>query len=172
MLRTNKLIPIATYLVLLTFSTQCFGVMINTDTLAAGKRSQSEYFNTNLDSRLTVKVQIVGGVGSPGVYHLPDNSTLLEALSLAGGATNNADLSKVYVRRMVGNETKSFQYDLPSLMKDTSKPLPTISNRDTILIEPQSTQASTTLAMVATIMGIISSGLLAYVTINNITKNK
>ena len=132
-------------------------------------RGQAEYYNSNEEKRLTNQVNLVGGVNSPGVYHFPDNTNLMEAISLAGGYLSNADLSKVYIKRNTDNGLKIYQYNLADSMQD-NKDFPAIRNMDTVLIETQDTSVTSTLTLVATLLGIVSSSLLIYVTVNNLNK--
>ena len=43
----------------------------------------------------SIFVYVCGSVGSPGVYELPEGSRVFEALSLAGGTLEEADLSSI-----------------------------------------------------------------------------
>ena len=171
-MRRTTLTVLSTYLLLLTFTSQCYASSLGLESLGSLKRGQSEYFNTNLDQRLSIEIQVVGGVGSPGIYHIPDTSTIVDALSLAGGTSPNSDLGKVHLRRTEGGKYKTVVYDLAQVMHDDSKPLPGLMNHDIIMIEPQSAAVGNNLALIATILGIISSGLLAYVTVHNIQQGK
>ncbi len=48
-----------------------------------------------------VIVHVVGAVRNPGVIELPENSRVLDALELAGGATEEADLTGINLARIV-----------------------------------------------------------------------
>ena len=171
-MRRTTLTVLSTYLLLFTFTSQCYATSLGLESLGGLKRGQSEFFNTNLDQRLTIQIQVVGGVLSPGIYHIPDTSNLLDALSLAGGLNPNSDMGKVHLRRTEGAQAKSIDYDLTEVLRDTSKPLPALANHDIIMIEPQNQTVSYNLALIATIIGIVSSSLLAYVTVHNIQQGK
>lgn len=47
----------------------------------------------------SVSVSVIGEVGKPGVYQIPTESNLLDAITQAGGPTGNADLERVMVIR-------------------------------------------------------------------------
>jgi len=49
----------------------------------------------------TLVVDVAGGVKKPGVYSLPANSRVTDAISAAGGAKKGADTSEVNLARMV-----------------------------------------------------------------------
>jgi hypothetical protein len=159
-------------LTLLSFTSQAFAVGLLSELSGGSKRGQAEYYNTNEDQRLTMKIQLVGGVTSPGVYHFPDNVTLLEALTLAGGTVATADLGKVHVRRFESGETKTFTYNLTDVMSDAKSEVPRLKNHDLVMIETKDTSTQNNLVLLSTIFGIITSGLLIYVTTNNLTKAK
>lgn len=129
------------------------------------QRSQAEYFNTNKDQRFEVKVNMVGGVQMPGVYHLPDNTNLLEAISLAGGTVNNADLSNVYVKRpTTGGTFETFHYDLSKMVADKDQHLPPIGDHDTVLVETSNASQNwvLTLTILTTVLGIMATGYVFY----------
>jgi polysaccharide export outer membrane protein len=46
-----------------------------------------------------IKVSILGEVRKPGVYYLKNTDQILEALAMAGGATDKANLKKAKLRR-------------------------------------------------------------------------
>lgn len=55
--------------------------------------------NVNLGKLRTIKVYVVGEVASPGDYNLTSLSTLINALSAAGGPTKNGSLRKIQINR-------------------------------------------------------------------------
>lgn len=64
------------------------------------------------------RFNILGAVRAPGSYKVQSASTLLEALSLAGGELPSADLSKARLTRQSGNETVSYTLDLESYLRE------------------------------------------------------
>ncbi|MGZ3713079.1 MAG: polysaccharide biosynthesis/export family protein [Bdellovibrionota bacterium] len=115
--------------------------------------SEAEYFNINHDKRMTIQVNFLGGVQRPGIHHIPDNLHLLEAISLAGGVTSDADAGKVYIKRK--SKDKQFQtlsYDLGSILSDDSAQYPELRNNDTILIDTKS-HAADKLLVALSILG-------------------
>jgi polysaccharide biosynthesis/export protein len=67
-------------------------------------------------------VLVLGEVAKPGSHELPREARLLDALSLAGGATDRADLHRVTVARAGAGSTRTLDL-LPLLTKgDTSNP--------------------------------------------------
>lgn len=54
-------------------------------------------------SQYTVNIQVLGQVNRPGILTIPVGLDVQSALSLAGGATEFADLSKIHVLRKIKN---------------------------------------------------------------------
>jgi len=62
---------------------------------------------------LSFKVTVLGELRSPGVYYNYSSSmTVLEAIGMAGGVTENAQLSQLLVVRRTPTGSKSFRLDL------------------------------------------------------------
>jgi hypothetical protein len=64
------------------------------------------------DSRLLIEVHVWGEVNKPGLYRVPDGSTALDAISLAGGPTQFAALSKVKLTHPAGTSPRRQRIDL------------------------------------------------------------
>ena len=67
-------------------------------------------------------VYVFGHVREPGAYPLPEETMLLQALSMAGGLTTRASASRIQVVRMVGDR----QYELRVGLLDMIQPGDTI----------------------------------------------
>jgi len=67
-------------------------------------------------------VYVFGQVRNPGAYPLPEETMLLQALSLAGGLTDRASASRIQVVRMVGGR----RYELRVALTDMVEPGDTI----------------------------------------------
>jgi len=62
---------------------------------------------------LSFKVTVLGELRSPGVYYNYSSSmTVLEAIGMAGGVTDNARLSQLLVVRRTPTGSKSYRIDL------------------------------------------------------------
>ena len=81
----------------------------------AGKKKQAE----------TVTVYIVGEVNEPDIYTLPKGCRVADVLKAAGGATDNADISKINLARILNDEDKidvpSFDDNIAAEEKDDNK---------------------------------------------------
>jgi polysaccharide export outer membrane protein len=63
------------------------------------------------------KIYVYGQVRSPGAFTMPKNLTVLQALSLAGGATERAATNRLRVARIVNGERKEFDIKLPDPLR-------------------------------------------------------
>ncbi len=128
------------------------------------ERGQAEYFNSNRDQRFEIKVNLVGGVQTPGIYHLPDTTNLIEAISLAGGTVTNADLGNVYVKHPTPSGFETHHYDLSKIISNPEMKFPQITDRDTILIETTNTSQNLVVALsiIGSVLGILTTGYLFY----------
>jgi polysaccharide export outer membrane protein len=85
---------------------------------------------------LTYKISILGEVRNPGVYHNYNKSiTILEAISMANGTSDYANVRKVLVIRPTPKGNKSFRLDLTKKEMLTSEAYYLLPN-DVVYIEP------------------------------------
>lgn len=66
----------------------------------------------------TIKIYVTGEVQKPGFYNVEANMRGLDAINLAGGFTEAADIQKVNVTRILKDGT---QINVPALKKNTTK---------------------------------------------------
>lgn len=62
------------------------------------------------------RVYVSGQVRNPGAYSVPEGTTVLQALALAGGATEDASLGRLRIYRLVGGEQKTIRVDLEDVV--------------------------------------------------------
>ena len=62
-------------------------------------------------------IYVFGEVKSPNAYPVQKDTTVLQALSLAGGATEHAALNRIEIVRMVEGETKRIKVKLDDIVK-------------------------------------------------------
>jgi len=62
-------------------------------------------------------VYVFGEVKNPGSYPIRSDTTVLQALSLAGGATERAALNRIRIVRMVKGEKKEIRAKLDDLVQ-------------------------------------------------------
>ena len=81
---------------------------------------------------------ILGQVNKPGIYDIPDESSLnlLEAIGMAGGFTKIANPSKVIVKRTVNGQETTINIDAKQFLKkqNTGETIPQVLSGDTINI--------------------------------------
>jgi len=58
------------------------------------------------DEIKTIFVDVGGEVSSPGLYELPENSRINDAINMAGGVTDKADLTTVNLAYILSDATK------------------------------------------------------------------
>jgi polysaccharide biosynthesis/export protein len=65
------------------------------------------------------KIVVLGEVKTPGVFHIQEPTSTIEAISLAGGFTNDADLRDVYLVRggLSGQTATVARLDVKSLLR-------------------------------------------------------
>jgi hypothetical protein len=66
-----------------------------------GEGNVREFFSSNRDKRFLIRIHLWGDVGLAGVYYLPDNTTLLDALGYAGGGTGVLAKTEISLSRVV-----------------------------------------------------------------------
>ncbi|MDR3090680.1 MAG: helix-hairpin-helix domain-containing protein [Clostridiales bacterium] len=85
-----------------------------------------------------IKVYILGEVANPGVYLANERDRVEDVLSLAGGATDQADLAKVNLAEYVSDEQKII---IPKVGDETFAPEPA---KETTKSKPAPTQTAST----------------------------
>ncbi len=155
----------------------CFSLLANTipvqalaldleKSFSGQSAGQAEYFNSNKDKRMLIRVNILSGVAKPGTHEIPDNTNLLDALALAGGFNQEADFSKVYLKRKSlqnKNQFETMEFDVEEMIQDKQIAYPALQNNDTILIDPRpktDQRMITALTIIATTVSIIGGVIL------------
>ncbi len=97
-----------------------------------------DYFvdpQVSITIKVYAKFNILGEVKRPGSYELSGPTTVIDAISMAGGFTDIASQNKVKVVRKYGNETKAIKVPVRSILKtgDSSKNI-YLKKGDTIVV--------------------------------------
>jgi len=85
--------------------------------------SGSMEHNVNLHDGDTIfvpraeSVYVFGQVKTPGAYAIQQNTTVLQALSLAGGVTENGAMNRIRIVRLMNGEKKEIKVKLTDLVK-------------------------------------------------------
>ncbi len=85
----------------------------------------------------TLTISILGEVNRPGPYKLASQegeTTLLEAIAMAGGFSNVANVKKIKIIRTEGSEKKTYQVNAEEILKGKKKDVPLKAN-DLIVVE-------------------------------------
>lgn len=75
------------------------------------KRLSLNYFNLSKPNKFNFEVIVIGGVKSPGVYLVPEGTSLVEVVALTGGATDESIFENV---KLIRSKSKN-----PELRSDT-----------------------------------------------------
>ena len=92
-----------------------------TNELSSEMNENSNEDSTNLNSKETeetVVVHVIGEVNNPGVVTLPEGSRIIDAINMAGGKTEEADLSKINLAYIVEDGTQIY---IPRINEDLNQ---------------------------------------------------
>lgn len=122
----------------------------------------TEYVFRTYQNQKLLPVRLLGAVTKPGLYHLPEQTDILTALSVAGGTTSSAQTSSIFLSKSDGATTAT--YDLEGLLTTEQKTLPRLNIMDTIyvpqrrpLVDPDVLQSAT---LVSILLGIVVSSFI------------
>lgn len=109
--------------------------------LSVGKdeavKTGSIYYSSNKKNELTMRTNIWGAVQFPGVHYIPIGTRFLDAISVAGGPVDLADLSSVTLSSHQSDTGKEAMVRTISLSKALSHPEfnPVLKADDVILVK-------------------------------------
>ncbi len=96
----------------------------------------SESISVASEDKLIIKVNVWGQVQRPGQYEVEYDSSIVQAISKAGGFNDYANLGKVKIIRIVNGKKKIIRVNIKKYLKDkTIRKLPNLENGDIIYIE-------------------------------------
>jgi polysaccharide export outer membrane protein len=84
-------------------------------------------------SSVSQRVTVQGDVMEPGVYDFRGTYTLLDAISLAKGESDNAKLSEVVIIRQINGKRMAAAFDLTRI-RSGMDPNPAILGRDVVIV--------------------------------------
>lgn len=132
-------------------------------------KGQAEFFNSNRSKRMLIKINLVSGVRRPGIHYVPDDTNLIDLISLAGGVTSDAEPDDISIRREGINGVENLSIDLNEIMRNSDLKVPLLANNDSLFI-PESTgfrqNLMLQLAMITAVVGLLSMSLGVYNTLN------
>lgn len=96
---------------------------------------KKEEFYMDAGQRLLIEVHVWGEVNNPGMYRVPDGSTVLELISRAGGPTQYAALSRVRLSRHEGNTRNNYKVNIDKYLTSAKQvDIPMLRPGDTVMI--------------------------------------
>jgi hypothetical protein len=166
----KKFLIITTYIQLITFLTITFHSFAAPDfKLDPNTSGQAEYFNSNRNKRMLIRINLISGVQKTGIHYVPDDTNLIDLISLAGGVTSGAEADDISVRREGKNGTETLRIDLTQIISNSDLKVPTLMNNDTLFI-PESTNFRQNLmlqiGMITAILSLVSLSLSLYTTLS------
>lgn len=63
------------------------------------------------------RIFVTGEVKNPGAFSIPEGTTVLQAVTLAGGVTENAAINRVRIIRLIDGEMKTVRVKLDSIVE-------------------------------------------------------
>lgn len=112
-----------------------------------------------------ISVYLLGAVAKPGLYHVPVNTDLISLLTLAGGATQNAETDEILIKgQNPGASRREIHFDLEKSMRDGGTGKVMLASNDLVYVTPAkpalTTQALTYIGLVSSILAIVATGLI------------
>jgi len=101
-----------------------------------------------VSSSVSQKVTVEGAVLAPGVYEVRGQTTLIEALAMAKGPNQVADLDQVVIFRFINGRRMAARFDLKDIRRGKT-PDPEILGNDTVIVGSSGLKAAWRDAVVA-----------------------
>lgn len=95
---------------------------------------QNPQVNVSLKTAVARTVTVDGSVGAPGIYPVPDRTTLLKTIAMARGTAQGANPKKVVVFRQINGQRNAAAFDLTSI-RDGVDPDPAIYANDIVVVD-------------------------------------
>ncbi len=140
------------------------------DTLAALFEKKNGYNKPFVQVKLTNQRCIVfpgNGSNAKVILLQNNNTTLMEAIALAGGIAERGKASKVKIMRVVNNERVVYNIDL-SVLEGLKYADMIIQANDYVYIEPKEQVTQESLKIIAPVVSLISSALIIVSVISTI----
>lgn len=103
------------------------------------KYLQSPQVSVSITESASQKVTVEGNVKNPGVYLVRGQTTLMQAVAMAGGVDSEADTHKVAVIRLEGGIRKAATVDYAAIKKGKA-PDPLIQGNDDVVVGESTTK--------------------------------
>lgn len=136
-----------------------------------GEGNVREYFSSNREKRFLIRIHIWGDVGSAGVYYIPDNTTLLDAVGYAGGASGVLKDTEITVSRVFESKEGKSKASEQVVRLEGDELVQRLDYRDMVLRNgdvihldspPKVDNFMRTLSVVSTVLGILTASIGIY----------
>jgi polysaccharide export outer membrane protein len=119
------------------------------------KYLQSPNVQVAIKERAEQKVTVDGAVAQPGVYVVKGPTTLIQAVAMARGTTQDANPSRVYVFRTIKGERLAGAFDLKMIRRGQAED-PVIYGNDIVVVDgDKSRQMIQTLLQTIPVLGVL-----------------
>lgn len=131
-----------------------------------GGSPAKEYFASNPEGRILIKVQVWGDIALSGSHYIPDTATLIDLLGYAGGPNGSLTRTNIILQRH--NEKKEIQTTKISgrdILDNPTYSAYKLYNGDIVHIEVESPQKESlmqNLSITSSIVGILMSFVVIY----------
>lgn len=117
-------------------STQELGAELQA--LLGARYLQQPQVTVALKTAVARTVTVDGSVGAPGLYPVPDKTTLLKTIAMARGTSQGANPKKVVVFRQINGQRNAAAFDLTTI-RDGIDPDPVIYANDIVVVDGRDT---------------------------------
>jgi polysaccharide export outer membrane protein len=100
---------------------------------------QSPQVSVSVAESASQKVTVEGEVKTPGVYQMRGRTTLMQAIAMAGGPSDEADLHKVAVIRETEGQRKAAVVDYQAVRSGRGGD-PVIEGNDVVVVDSSTTK--------------------------------
>ena len=117
-------------------------------------------------------IYVIGAVNTPGPIQYEDNIDIIEALSLAGGPADNANMKKATIIKKDGLYGQTMEINLDQYVENGTPARYIIGKEETVLL-PANRDGflRRNVGTIATVLGIATSALIIYNTLDNNSNN-
>jgi polysaccharide export outer membrane protein len=117
---------------------------------------QRPQVTVSLKSAVARMITVDGSVAAPGLYPVPDKTTLLKTIAMARGTSQGANPKKVVVFRQINGLRNAAAFDLTTI-RDGIDPDPVIYANDIVIVDGRQTNpAWTTLLQTVPLLGLFT----------------
>lgn len=117
---------------------------------------QRPQVTVSLKTTVARAVTVDGSVAAPGLYPIPDKTTLMKTIAMARGTSQGANPKKVVVFRQINGQRNAAAFDLTTIRNGTDAD-PAIYANDIVIVDGRQTNpAWTTLLQTVPLIGLFT----------------